>query len=185
MPAGLAIETTRILLACSIALLAAAAVHDVATRTVPNWMPVLLFVAGLAVRLMAHQLGGALFNAFMVFLVTAFLWRRRMMGGADVKLLTVAMLLVAPSLNDALNLLLAVALAGGVLAFAYLAMRTMLRWLACRPSRRVSLPARRGRSAGLLARIVRIVSRRIRRLESLPYASAIAVGTIFVIIHTV
>jgi prepilin peptidase CpaA len=185
MPTGFAMDATYILLFSSVLLMAVAGIHDVATRTVPNWIPGLLLLIGVALRCLCGPVLHGLLCAAIVFVVTAFFWRRRWMGGADVKLLTVAVLLVPPSPTDpymslVFFLLLSVALAGGLLVFLYLGLRLILRY---GPSFRRSVQKKiRGRRARMLTRISRIEGRRIRRLESLPYASAIALGTIFVII---
>lgn len=185
MPTDFAIAATRAMLIGSTALLALAAVHDVATRTVPNWVSGVLLIAGFLMRCLSHQIVSGLSCALIIFVLLALCWRRGWMGGADVKLLAVSVLLVPPLL--VLNVLLSVAVTGGLLAFLYLGMRLALR-LFDRPS---ALPAKtrnaplRGRAARFTTRVCRVEKRRIRRLESLPYASAIAVGTIFVIINTV
>ena len=70
------------------------------------------------------------------------------------------------------NMLLAITLAGGLVGLFYLAGRTLLRRIAATP---------RPRPQRLLARVVRAEHWRLLRGGPLPYASAIAVGTIFVI----
>jgi prepilin peptidase CpaA len=114
--------------------------------------------------------------AVAVFAAAAFCWRRGWMGGADVKLLGAVTLLVPPVL--VLNLLAAVSMAGGVLALIYLALRPLVgRSVAGRPA-----GPGVARQAGMLRRICRVELRRIRRRESLPYASAIAAGAILVML---
>jgi len=156
-----------ILLAGAAALLLGAALHDLACRTIPNWIPAALALDGLALRVLSGQVLGGIVSGAVVFAGAALLWRRGLMGGGDVKLLGAAALVVPAGL--ALILILAVALAGGVLALIYLALRRL-----------VSAP-RAGRPAGALARIARVERRRIRQCRSLPYGCAIAAGAFFVL----
>lgn len=151
------------------ALLIGAAAQDVASRTVSNRLSLALAALGLALRACDGDplpaLLAALATGAAVFLAAALCWRGGWMGGGDVKLLAAAALLVPPRLVP--DLLLAVALAGGVLAAMYLLLGRIM------PKPRAARPARR------LARILRIEQRRIRRRFSLPYASAIAAGALF------
>jgi len=147
------------------ALLLAAAAHDIAVRTIPNRMSALLALDGFAIRLEQAQPAFGILAALAVFSVCFLLWKRNLMGGGDVKLLGAAALLVPPLAVP--RLMLAVAVAGGLFALAYCAMRPLLaRPRAVRPDR-------------LLGRILRVERRRIRRGQSMPYASAIAAGTLF------
>lgn len=156
------------LLIVSVALLVGAALHDIATRTVPNWMPLGLMLAGLGLRLAQGGLPLGLAAAALVFAVAAFCWRRGWMGGADVKLFAACALVVPPGLVA--GMILVISIAGGLLAVIYK--------LLCLGLRLLPKPSRPGRPRGLLARIWRVERRRIRRLESLPYASAIAAGAL-------
>ena len=140
----------------SLGLVLAAAWHDLLARTVPNRLPVLLALVGLA-RLAA----GAVFaGAFLC-------WRRGWLGGGDVKLLAACALSVPPHLVP--GLLAAIAIAGAGLALVYLAAR---RWVR---------PAGGARPAGLLARALRAERWRIARGGPLPYAVAIAIGVLAVL----
>ena len=109
-----------------------------------------------------------LLAGLLVFLAGAFCWRRGWLGGGDVKLLAATAVLVSPSL--VVNLLLDVALAGGARAMIYLAM-----------ARLVAPPYTTSRPSGMLRRIRRAELYRIYRRGPLPYASAIAAGTLFVL----
>lgn len=148
-----------------ISLLLAAALHDLMTRTVPNWMP--LALAGCAAALAAFdlRLTWGIGFGLTVFLGSLICWWRGWMGGADVKLLGAAAIVIAPS--SSVTFLLAVSLAGGILAILYLAGR----FIVPRPPPR--------RPAHLLPRILRVEAWRIRHRGPLPYACAIAAGTIF------
>lgn len=148
--------------------LLAAALHDIAARTIPNGLCLGVAVLGLAARGAAGELVPGLLAASLVFLFAAVAWHFRLMGGGDVKLLGACALLLPP--QAAPSLILAVALAGGVLGLLYLGMRPLLPAMA---------PAARHRSlpAGLPRRALRAEAWRIRRGGSLPYGVAIALGT--------
>jgi prepilin peptidase CpaA len=148
------------------ALLLAAGAEDIALRMVSNRLSLALALCGAALRWREGTLGVALIAALAVFVAAAFCWRRGWLGGGDVKLLGAASLFVPPGQIPAL--LLATALAGGVLALLYLAL--------------AALPAPtppRGPKAKLIPRILRAERWRIRRHGPLPYASAIAAGAVF------
>ena len=155
------------LFAAATALLFAAA-HDVAVRTVPNLVSAIVAAAGLGVNALDAQLGSALFGGGLVFAGCWYCWRRGWIGGGDVKLLTACAMLVPPALVPAL--VLATALAGGVLALLYLGLARLLQ-------RGDPTPAG-PRPAGLVGRIWRAERRRIRRRLSLPYACAISAGVL-------
>jgi prepilin peptidase CpaA len=149
------------------ALLLSAAVRDIMTRTVPNWIPLSLAMFSAASAAANFRLFWGLGFGLTIFLACIVCWHRGWMGGADVKLLGGAAVVVAPS--DIETFLLAVTLSGGVLALAYLAGRFVLpRPAARRPKR-------------LLARVLRVEAWRIRHHGPLPYACAIAAGTLFVL----
>ena len=158
--------------AAGVAVLLAAALHDLMSRTVPNRFALAVAAAGLvsqAAQLAAGQGNPlvALPTGVAVFVGAALLWRRGLMGGADVKLLGASALLFPPFLVP--SLLAAVAMAGGLLAFVYLVTR-----------RRLARPGPE-RPPGLLARVVRAERWRLRRGGPLPYAVAIAGGACFVL----
>ena len=150
------------LLLAGMGLLIAAALHDAAFRTVPNQCAAILALCGLALRMVAGNLPGAMLAAVLVLLVTMFFWRRGWMGGGDVKLLCAVTLLIPPIQVPAM--LCFVALAGGVLALPYAILRKRL-------------PAPSGaRPTVLWARVFRAERHRLRRGGPLPYAVAIAAG---------
>jgi prepilin peptidase CpaA len=154
---------SMILFAAAMALLFAAA-HDVAVRTVPNSVSLIVAVAGLGLNIMDGQLVPALFGGAMVFSGAWYLWRRNWIGGGDVKLLTACVLLVPPASVPALIIL--TALAGGALALFYVGLASIL------PGNPIP------READLLRRVWRVERRRIRRGLSLPYSCAIATGVL-------
>lgn len=145
-----------------------ASLHDIAARTIPNALSLAIAALGLAAHLLAGDAPPALLAALGVFLLGILAWRCGVMGGGDVKLLAACTLLAGPA--TAPDLLLAVALAGGVLALVYLGLRPLL-----------APPAAR-RPASLLARALRAEAWRIRRGGPLPYAVAIGLGTFFTLL---
>jgi prepilin peptidase CpaA len=148
-------------------ILLLAAGRDIMTRTVPNWMPVsLAFLCAAFAATDLRLLWGLGFGA-SVFILCIVLWQRGFMGGADVKLLGATAIVVAPAAAG--TFLVAVSLSGGLLAMAYLACRFVLP----RPAMK--------RPRHLLPRILRVETWRIRHRGPLPYACAIAAGTIFVL----
>jgi prepilin peptidase CpaA len=150
-------------------LTAAAAVHDVIARTIPNgWCAALAF-AGLGMRLIDHTLPVGLCAGAAVFLVSVGCWRAGWLGGGDVKLLGACALAVPPHLVPAL--VVDTSLAGALLALLYLAARNRLP--------RPHSP----RPASLLARAWRAERWRLSRGGPLPYAVAIAAATIFVLVR--
>jgi prepilin peptidase CpaA len=163
---GVAVAAAPFALAAVVLL--SAVLHDVAFRTVPNWIPVVLLTAGIAIQETNGTLFTGLTAGLLIFLGAAFCWRRGWLGGGDVKLLAAAAVLVPPAL--AVNLLFDVALSGGGLALLYLGLARML-----------TPPSGAPRPPGLLRRICRAERYRICRRASLPYASAIAAGAFLVL----
>ena len=156
------------LVLASIAILLAAAMHDIAARTVPNWMAATLAILGLATQIMHGRAITGLAAGLAVFLLAAFCWRRGWMGGGDVKLLGAAAIVVPP--GDVANFIAVVALTGAVLALVYLG------------ARRITAAPSAQRPARLVARACRVERWRIRRGGPLPYACAIAAGVLFIIL---
>ncbi|GLR65902.1 prepilin peptidase [Acidocella aquatica] len=143
-------------------LLVYAALHDLAARTVPNWLPLTLLALGFCARLADHTLftglavaGGAFFVLFIVWLLGA-------MGGGDVKLWAATALLIPPLLQPELAFFLRVVVFGGILALFYLS----LGFVVHKPQGL--------KTGGLLRRLLRAEAWRISRRASLPYACAIA-----------
>ncbi|WP_198370731.1 prepilin peptidase [Roseomonas rosulenta] len=150
----------------ALAALAAAALRDVACREIPNPIAATVALVGLARQVVNGAPLPALVAAGCVLLAATLLWSRGLLGGGDVKLLTAASVLVPVASVPAL--LLATALAGGLLAGLHMMLRRRLGAFAPAPSR------------GRLPRILRCEAWRIRRGAPLPYGVAIAAGTVFV-----
>jgi prepilin peptidase CpaA len=147
-----------------LALLLGAALHDIAVRTVPNCFSAVLVSIGFASRLLTGDIVIGLVVAIVVFGLAALLWLRGLMGGADAKLLG-AVALVAPPARVP-ELLLMTALCGGVLALFYLTMSYVVARPAAGPRRT------------LLGRLAKAELWRLNRRGPLPYAAAIAGGSI-------
>lgn len=168
-------ETTMlhstVLFAAAMALLFAAA-HDVAVRTVPNLVSLIVALFGLGLNALDGQLPAALIRGGLVFAVGWYCWRRGWLGGGDVKLLSACVLLVPP--GSVPELILSTAIAGGLLALSYLALALLL------PGRGRPYPADPvlARRRSLLHRVWRAERRRIQRRLSLPYSCAIAAGVL-------
>ena len=160
---------TAALLAASLCTLLYAALHDVASRTIPNTVSVILVGLGLCLRLLDHRPLSGVLAGLATFLFAAWLWRRGWFGGGDVKLLAATAIVVPP--QDLLALLSAVALSGSALALVYLALRPLM-----------PAPSPR-RPAAMLVRLLRAEQWRICRHGPLPYASAIAAGACFTLLR--
>ncbi len=156
------LDTTMVGLCC-VGLVYAAA-HDIAARTIPNAVSVMIGAAGAIHAACRNEIWACFAVAIVVFLVGAAGWRARLLGGGDVKLLAALSLWIGPA--GTAPWLLAVSIAGGILACLYLVLRLVL-------------PARHGpKPKGFLARVWRAEWRRIRMRHSLPYAVAIAAASI-------
>jgi prepilin peptidase CpaA len=152
-------------------LLAMAAWHDVATRTIPDTIALLIIAAGLLTRLFEDPSALALSAAttLLLFVILLLAFSRGLIGGGDVKVMTA--LAVGLSPFDTYRFVVATALAGGILAIGYLVLSRTLRGLH-KPKR-----------TSLLDRIYAIESWRVRRRGPLPYGVAIAAGGAFVLLH--
>ena len=151
----------------AVLLLVLASLRDIATRTVPNGIPLALAAIGIADSALQGRLVLGLIAGVLVFGFAFLCWRMRWIGGADVKLLGAAALLVPPT--SVASLVLATAVAGGLLGLVYLLARRL-----------IAAPTSRGtgaRDVGLLARVWRAERWRLHRGCPLPYACAIACGT--------
>jgi prepilin peptidase CpaA len=158
------------------ALLLLAAWHDLATRLIPNLIPI--GIAGLSVllRLPAGPMGmlASLLAAVLLFAALAVLALRGWLGGGDVKL--AAALAIALPPGAIADFILATTLCGGVLALPYIAVPRL-------GPVRAAPAGRAGARAGLLPRIARVEARRLRQGGPLPYALAIAAGGIATLVN--
>ncbi|WP_428487443.1 A24 family peptidase [Rhodopila sp.] len=144
-----------------------AALHDIAFRTVPNWVSAVLAADGLMLGSLNEHLWADLACGFAVFALATICWWRGWLGGGDVKLLGATTILVPPTLVP--GYIAAVALAGGGLAVIYLLLE------------RVIPNPRRHHPAPLLWRVFVVECRRIHRRASLPYATAISAAALLML----
>jgi prepilin peptidase CpaA len=161
--------TRSVLLLAACVVLGAAAIQDIALRIIPNGLCASVAALGLMLRVLDRELLAALLAGTACLLLTMFFWLRGWLGGGDVKLLSAAALLV-PGANLA-GLLAGVALAGGVLAVIYLAVSLLV------------APPRGSAPTSTLARIARVERWRASRRRSVPYACAIATGTVVMLLN--
>ncbi|WP_298284115.1 prepilin peptidase [Acidocella sp.] len=150
-------------------LLIYAALHDLAVRTVPNWLSVAVLVIGVAAQALDHSLLSAIGASLVVFLALFGIWMAGAMGGGDVKLWAAAVMLIPPSWRQELDFFLYVVLLGGGLAVIYLLLSPLAPGL------------RLARGGGWLRRFARAELWRIGRRGPLPYACAISGGALFVL----
>jgi prepilin peptidase CpaA len=165
----LAIVTALVPSAC----LVLAAVTDFRHRIIPNALVAAVMISGLALRSLDGPIQLTLSALLCVGVIglLGLLACFFVIGWGDVKLLGAVTLLVPP--RHSATLLLAVAIAGGLLACVYLVMRHMVHGQD--PSlHRLSRPVRRG-----LTGVFDREKHRIRESASMPYAVAILAGVVF------
>jgi prepilin peptidase CpaA len=168
-----------LIIATQSALLLSAAWTDVASRLVSDRVCVAMAIVGGVLQLLLVgplQLGESIVIALILFGALLFLHGRGMLGGGDVKLLTAVAIGLSPL--GILRLLAVTALAGGVLAFAHLAMRRL-------PRPHPAFSHHRNGYGWQLRRIYVVERWRILRHAPLPYALAIACGGIWAVLNNV
>lgn len=153
-----------------VGLLLIAGLHDAAARTIPNWIPASLAVAGLVLRVQQGNAVTSILVAALLMFILGLLWQRGFIGGGDMKLIPAAALILPPSRTP--DFLLSVAIAGGVLALIYLTSSFVVRRPAPGPRR------------SFLARVRKAEAWRMHRRGPLPYALAIAGGALPIFINT-
>jgi prepilin peptidase CpaA len=154
-----------------LALLMTAAWRDVATRTIPDAISLLLVVAGALARIRegpsAFAVSAA--TALLLFALLSIAYSRGLLGGGDVKLMT-ALAVGLPPLNS-YRFVVATAIAGSLLGIVYLLLSRTLNG------------QYKGPHTSLINRVTAIECWRIHRRASLPYGVAIAAGEAFVLLH--
>lgn len=162
---------SALLAAVALALLAAGAWRDIVTRTIPDMVSLLLLAVGGLTRLLegASDLALSAVVALVLFVLLLLAFSRGILGGGDVNLMTALAVGLSPC--DSYRFVVATALAGGLLALAYLLLSHF----------RQSVPTITRRS--LFGRILTVERWRIRRRGPLPYAVAIAAGGAFVLLQ--
>jgi prepilin peptidase CpaA len=153
--------------AVMIFLLLAAAAHDLATRTLPNSLAMGLAALSFSTSAECGKALSGLEAGMIVFSLATVLWRCGLMGGGDVKLLGAVALGIMPA--EVPGLITAVALGGGVVSLCYIVAKLV-----------VPYPEMGDRPTRLFSRLLRIERWRIHRGCPLPYACAIAAGTLYV-----
>jgi prepilin peptidase CpaA len=169
-----------------------AAWHDVVSRTVPNWMSVVIACFGIVAALAGDRLLISAGLGVTVFVAAAVCWRRGWMGGADVKLLGAIAIVLPPGVVS--MFVVAMSLSGALHAIVYmLARRVVTRPppLASSLAHSLARPLAHSitppsatlppRARALLPRALRAERWRISRGGPLPYACAIAFGFLFVV----
>ncbi len=168
---GIISVATSLLLGLAVLLLVLASLRDLATRIVPNMIPLALAAIGLADSALQGRLLLALLAGALVFGFAFLCWQMRWIGGADVKMLGAAATLVPPT--ACASFVLATGVAGGLLGLLYVLARRLI----AAPS-----PAEAAAHRGnLVSRVWRAERWRIHRGCPLPYACAIACGTLLML----
>jgi prepilin peptidase CpaA len=159
---------TTLLLIVIAASLVAAAWSDLAVRRIPDAASAVVALAGLVLRAMEGpaSLAESFAAAGLLFLVLFAGFARGVLGGGDVKLATAAALGLPPA--GIWTLVVATALAGGVLSLGYI-LAHKLRLPRAKPL---------GPDHGIVTRVIAIERWRFNRRGPLPYGVAITAGSL-------
>jgi len=152
-------------------LLLSAAWRDIATRTIPDTISILLLIIGAAARILLGpaEFAMSLASALMLFLLLMIAFSRELIGGGDVKIMTAFAVGLSPI--DSVRFVIATTIAGGLLGVVYILL---------------SLTRKVTRLRGgipFLTRVIVVEAWRVRRRAPLPYGVAIAAGGVFVTLH--
>ena len=163
--------TLNFAIAVVLAMIAFAAVSDVASRRIPNSVSIIVAASFLAAALGAPEkvdLLGGLWVGAAILAVGFVLFAFGKIGGGDVKLLAALGLWAGPA--AAMDFLVVTGFAGGGLAILYLMPESvnLFAWLRVAAERRLPALAGAGAPAGV-------------RTHGLPYGVAIGVGGFFVL----
>ena len=158
-----------------LACLSVAVATDLASRIIPNRLVLLVLACGIALRLLSapSPLWLGLLGPIAVLLALGLLASRDLIGWGDAKLITAVSVAVPP--DRLLTLLMAIALAGGLLSCLYLACRFLLRRTTAPAGPAWPAPER-------LSPLLQLASRERARIlagEPMPYAVAIFGGAVF------
>jgi len=168
----------KILWITSLAALIASAATDLKDRIIPNELVAVIALAGLLLCLAMRpgQIGISLLATALVFLALGVLCHYGAIAGGDVKLMAAVTLLVPPgSIGE---LLIGIALAGGLLSGLYLGASYMVR-KACGGS----CDAIPENAVSSVAEWARVESIRIASRKQVPYAVAILGGVIWYVVR--
>ncbi|BDG73203.1 A24 family peptidase [Roseomonas fluvialis] len=159
-----------VFLALAVPLLFFAAARDVATRLIPDPIPIAIGVIGVATRLVEGwaAAGTSLLLAAAVFILLVPIAARGWLGGGDVKLLSAMAVGLSPGYTW--DFVVATVFVGGALGVAYIL------------GRRLAPETRVAGGATLLRRVLAVEAWRMRRRGPLPYAVAIAGGGLLLLI---
>lgn len=169
--------TRAILWAAVMLVLAAAAGVDLRRRIIPNETVVLIGAGGVALSVLSRP-GSTLLSLLLclVVLLTLLVFAHlNVLGAGDAKLIAAVTLLVPP--ERIVLLLVAIALAGGLLSGIYLAAFHGLKH--ARAAKRYGALSGRGLPTGSLAQFRRAGHARMRAGYSVPYALAVLGGVAF------
>jgi prepilin peptidase CpaA len=163
------VTPTLAFLALAAPLLTLAAMRDVATRLIPDAIPVAIAMIGLGCRLFEGWQSAAwsLGLGVALFLALVPLAARGWLGGGDVKLIA-AMAVGLPPIHT-WDFVVATVLVGGLLGVLYILGRRLV------PRTRVAA------GESLPRRVLAVEAWRIRRRGPLPYAVAICAGAILLL----
>jgi prepilin peptidase CpaA len=163
------VTPTLAFLALAAPLLMLAAMRDIATRLIPDAIPIALAVIGLGARLFEGWQAAAwsLGLGVAIFLALVPLAARGWLGGGDVKLIA-AMAVGLPPIHT-WDFVVATVLVGGLLGVLYILGRRLV------PRTRVAA------GESLTRRVLAVEAWRIRRRGPLPYAVAICGGAILLL----
>lgn len=159
--------------AVGVAGLVAAAAADIKERLIYNEFVLYILGVGIVLRLVSTPglLWLSLIGSAFLLVVLGLFARFGVIGGGDAKLAAVAMLLLPPQ-HDA-QLMVNVALSGGLLSCIYILARIILR-RSCAVRNGPATPRRTDGFAGFFG----VERDRIRVGEPIPYAVAILFGTV-------
>lgn len=149
-----------------------AAVTDIQERIIPNTMVLAVMGAGVMFQLLTvpGQIGWAMIVYAVTLIALGLLARQALVGWGDVKMIAAVTLLAPP--GEVMEMLAAIAIAGGVLACVYLGMGRVLAGRV--PA--AALPAKTG-----LAGVVGRERARILTHEPMPYGVAVLGGVLYFI----
>lgn len=165
-----------ILQATAIATLALAAKADIRERIIPNRLVLIVLTIGAALRLLTapELIAISLAITTVLFFLLGVLGHFGVVGGGDVKMISAATLLVSP--ERVFPLMIAIAIAGGVLSAVYFAARWSLGKSEFATAQASNLQTGSTRP-GLFGR----EAANIRSGEPMPYGVAIFAGVVFCI----
>ncbi|HVP55667.1 MAG TPA: A24 family peptidase [Candidatus Eisenbacteria bacterium] len=158
----------------ALAVAVAAAVMDVQQHRIPNWLTYPTIVAGVLLRSYLFGRSGmwtAVAGCLLVGGIIFVFYAVRAMGGGDLKLMAGLGALLGP--RDAVTMLLATAIAGGVLALVYAGYRGQMRSTLGNVGTVVKFHAWGGLQAHPELNLDNPAALRM------PYGLAIAVGTLY------